>query len=216
MKEAERIFEYEVAYKGLQKGKDMNTDSMCKKTICQYFEKGKCRFGDKCFNHHEKLPLLDGTCNECLANSISSENTAGNIKSKSHKPRNKITENENPGKKPPMKTATDVINRIQWDEKLNPEFFTVGYLDRFVGIIENTFNSFDWNDITSLDPNTLAIPKHRIQYFKFNGKLVWEKNKRLDYVFGSTGSGITIVDVMKNIRNNNETAVETCKQNVEM
>ena len=33
-----------------------------------------------------------------------------------------------------MKTALDVIKRIQWDENLPAEYFTIGYLDRFEGI----------------------------------------------------------------------------------
>lgn len=49
-------------------------------------------------------------------------------------------------------------------------------------------------DVTSQDPNLLAIPKHRIQYFKFFDKIAWDKTKRLGLVFGSTGSGKTILD----------------------
>ena len=38
-------------------------------------------------------------------------------------------------KKVSMKTAEDVISRIQLDESLSAEHFTVGYLDRFIGKI---------------------------------------------------------------------------------
>ena len=40
------------------------------------------------------------------------------------------------GKKKSMKTATDVISRIMWDDALPTESFVVGYLDRFIGIME--------------------------------------------------------------------------------
>ena len=47
---------------------------------------------------------------------------------------NKNTENETEGraskKLASMKTATDVVSRILWDEQLHMEDFTVGYIDR--------------------------------------------------------------------------------------
>ena len=103
-------------------------------------------------------------------------------------------------KKPSMKTATDVIHRILWDDALPTEDFVIGYLDRFIGIIEKPFGAFSWEDIASVDLNVLAVPKHRIQYFKFQGVIVWDKSKRLDNMFGSTVSGgqvLTIMDVMQ-------------------
>jgi hypothetical protein len=43
----------------------------------------------------------------------------------------------------------------------------VGYLDRFKGVMEEPFSSFSWGeDLASLDWDTLAIPQHRIQYFR--------------------------------------------------
>ena len=100
-------------------------------------------------------------------------------------------------KKPPMKTASDVISRIQWDDQLDADHFIVGYLDRFTGIVEQLFTSFYWEDISGVDHHTLAIPRHRIQYFKYKDEVVWDKTQRLDNVFGSLGSGVTIVDVVE-------------------
>ena len=101
-------------------------------------------------------------------------------------------------KKQSMKTATDVIQRILWDESLPTEQFTVGYLDRFVGIVEKPFSSFSWEDIASVDYSTLAIPKHRIQYFKYKDMIIWDKRSRVDKVFGSVGTCDKIHDVMRN------------------
>ena len=101
-------------------------------------------------------------------------------------------------KKQSMKTATDVIQRILWDESLPTEKFTVGYLDRFVGIVEKPFSSFSWEDIASVDYSTLAIPKHRIQYFKYKDMIIWDKRSRVDKVFGSVGTCDKIHDVMRN------------------
>ncbi len=64
-----------------------------------------------------------------------------------------------------MKTAMDVIHRIQWDENLPEEFFIIGYLDRFKGIVEDNFQSFScWGDLPNAEYDALAIPQHRIQY----------------------------------------------------
>lgn len=103
---------------------------------------------------------------------------------------------EESGKKGSMKTAADVIKRIQWDSNLEPEAFTVGYLDRFTGLTEKSFSNFSWEDLASVDYTVLAIPKHRIQYFKYKDVIVWDKTKRLDNVFGSAGSKVTITDVI--------------------
>ena len=191
LEEAEQIFKYGGDSTTLEGPEESDKTIV---TICQYFLKGKCRFGEKCFNVHEKL-ANEVTTEDETENPL--EHPTENSKRKPQKQKGKIVESNKPGKKPPMKTATDVINRIQWDEKLKPEHFTVGYLDRFLGIVENLFTSFDWEDVTSVDPAILAIPKHRIQYFKYNNEVVWDKSKRLDCVFGSTGSGMTIIDVIE-------------------
>lgn len=100
-------------------------------------------------------------------------------------------------KKPPMKTAADVIKRIQWDKSIDKNDFIVGYMDRIVGLVEKAFTAFTWEDLASVDLFSLAIPQHRIQYFKYKTVKVWDKNDRLDNVFGSTGSKITIIDAIK-------------------
>ena len=65
-----------------------------------------------------------------------------------------------------MKTSLDVIKRILWDENLPSAHFSVGYIDRFVGIIDRPFDKFDWTNFNHLDPDASAIPRHRIVYFK--------------------------------------------------
>ena len=105
-------------------------------------------------------------------------------------------EGEEEGKKQPMRQATDVISRILWDPDLPSEEFTVGYLDRFVGIIEKPFSAFSWEDIASVGASVLAVPKHRIQYFKYRNEIVWDKRCQLDNFFGSRG-GKVIQEVLR-------------------
>eukprot|EP00042_Codosiga_hollandica_P013152 m.29924 g.29924 ORF g.29924 m.29924 type:complete len:209 (-) comp40794_c0_seq2:27-653(-) len=91
-------------------------------------------------------------------------------------------------KKAPMRTASDVIGRIRWDESIDRTRVIVGYIDRFVGIIEKTFNEFNWtDDLAALSHRAVAIPTHRIVYFKYVDTPIWDKRTRLDCVFGSTG-----------------------------
>jgi uncharacterized protein (UPF0248 family) len=116
-------------------------------------------------------------------------------------------------KKTSMKTAEDVISRIEWDDRLEKRFFRVGYIDRFVGLQEKSFTEFDFkvdlSTISDRHSNILAIPKHRIQYFKYNNEIIWDKDTRTDLMFGSTGNQETIYDVVKrheNLTENNHTS----------
>ena len=87
--------------------------------------------------------------------------------------------------------------RIKWDTKIDPGLISVGYLDRFIGTVESDFNRFDWDsDLASVGPKTLAIPEHRIKYFKYCDDIVWDKSKRFDAVFGSSGTKKTIHDLI--------------------
>ncbi len=105
--------------------------------------------------------------------------------------RSMVERDEQETKKQPMRQATDVISRILWDPDLPSEEFTVGYLDRFIGIMEKPFSAFSWEDLASVGANVLAVPKHRIQYFKYRTEIVWDKRSQVDNFFGSRG-GTTI------------------------
>ncbi|KAJ7372567.1 hypothetical protein OS493_017838 [Desmophyllum pertusum] len=64
---------------------------------------------------------------------------------------------------------------IQWDEELSPKDFIVGYLDRFIESSKK-FHRSVVEDLASVDHFVdLAIPRHRIQYFKYLGEIVWDK-----------------------------------------
>lgn len=108
-------------------------------------------------------------------------------------------------KKSSMKTADDIISRIEWDDRLDKRQFRVGYVDRFVGLQEKAFTDFDFkvdlSTISDRHSNILAIPKHRIQYFKYANEIIWDKETRTDLMFGSTGNQETIDDVIKRHEN---------------
>ncbi len=74
--------------------------------------------------------------------------------------------------------------------------FVVGYVDRFVGLQEKTFDDFSFKNFVDVDfeKQEFSVPQHRIQYFKWKGSVVWDKTVRMDYIFGSGNSKKTIFD----------------------
>nr|QBK87421.1 MAG: protein of unknown function DUF504 [Marseillevirus LCMAC201] len=60
---------------------------------------------------------------------------------------------------------------------------TIGYTDRFLGIIETSFNEFAIasEDLTS----DIYIPWHRVVYFKNDNEIVWDRKTKIDKVFDS-------------------------------
>ena len=81
---------------------------------CEFFKEGKCRFGSECHNLHE------GPVNSPNSPKISAKKPK---KSTSSADARKEVEKSSPKS---MKTALDVIKRIQWDEMLPAELFTIG------------------------------------------------------------------------------------------
>lgn len=143
---------------------------------CRFFLEGRCRFGARCRQPHPGAPAPPG------------RGAGGEAGS------------EAGAKKPPLRTAAAVIQRIRWDPRLDPADFAVGYADRFLGVREEPFAAFCWDEpLAALGPGVLAVPQHRVRYFRFRGRVVWDRASRLDLVFGSgsaAGRGPTILDAL--------------------
>lgn len=143
---------------------------------CRFFLEGRCRFGARCRQPHPGAPAPP---------SRGAGSEAGN---------------EAGAKKPPLRTAGAVIQRIRWDPRLDPADFAVGYADRFLGVREEPFAAFCWDEpLAALGPGVLAVPEHRVRYFRFRGRVVWDRASRTDLVFGSgsaAGRGPTILDAL--------------------
>ncbi|XP_068180884.1 leukocyte receptor cluster member 9 isoform X2 [Antennarius striatus] len=162
--------------------------------LCQFFLMGKCRFGQKCHFSHSN-PTLD----ESGAVSSDQDDKHRPDEVEKHKKKGKKAKTPKPkfegkevNKKPRMRTADDVISRIMWDPSVDASQFIVGYVDRFLGVLERPFNDFSW-DTNPSDcdyMSELALPRHRIQYFCYRGHRVWDRHTRTDRVFGSTGQSL--------------------------
>ncbi|KAL9642122.1 hypothetical protein ABK040_007127 [Willaertia magna] len=71
-------------------------------------------------------------------------------------------------------TSLAVLNRIKWDEKLNPYLneIVIGYLDRFEGLMNASITEFEQAE----------IPYHRIFLIYFRDRVIWDREKRIDNV----------------------------------
>ena len=72
---------------------------------------------------------------------------------------------------------------------------------------EEPFDRFShWGNLSSVavgtEENILAIPQHRIHYFKYRDTKIWDRGSRLDLVFGSTetsSDGFSLENVLDDI-----------------
>ncbi len=83
-----------------------------------------------------------------------------------------------------MMYILDLLNKIKWDQNLNPEEYTIIYLDR----INNTKKEIKFDKIKNFNNLTLIleseekeieIPLHRIREVKKQGKIIWKREKDL-------------------------------------
>ncbi|KAK3192591.1 hypothetical protein K4F52_001390 [Lecanicillium sp. MT-2017a] len=88
--------------------------------------------------------------------------------------------------KPPgmgkFRAATDVMNRLRWDNSMDASDYIVGFEDRFTGAQEKALAQWKTEQT-----DEEFIPQHRILYFKrkSDGVVVWERKTRVDKIFGS-------------------------------
>ncbi|EGD77092.1 hypothetical protein PTSG_07430 [Salpingoeca rosetta] len=96
-----------------------------------------------------------------------------------------------------MRPADDIIKRITWDSTISSSLVIVGYEDRFVGVKERAFDEFNWvDDLGALSHKAVAIPRHRIVYFKYRDTIIWDRPNRVDRVFGSAGTGVKLEETV--------------------
>ncbi|OJI97175.1 hypothetical protein ASPVEDRAFT_275963 [Aspergillus versicolor CBS 583.65] len=84
-----------------------------------------------------------------------------------------------------LRPASDILNRLVWDENYDSTDFVIGYEDRFEGRLEASVNSWKRE---STDEE--FIPQHRILYIKrkSDSEIVWDRRRRIDQIFKSGNS----------------------------
>eukprot|EP00566_Odontella_aurita_P012733 CAMPEP_0113547322 /NCGR_PEP_ID=MMETSP0015_2-20120614/12291_1 /TAXON_ID=2838 /ORGANISM="Odontella" /LENGTH=470 /DNA_ID=CAMNT_0000447863 /DNA_START=130 /DNA_END=1542 /DNA_ORIENTATION=+ /assembly_acc=CAM_ASM_000160 len=93
--------------------------------------------------------------------------------------------------------AKEVLRRIRWDGTLDQDAFAILHYDRVdEKIVETPFTASNDSIQGNEDLFVFALPEHRITGVKFKERVVWDKAKRIDCVFGSmNGNGETIDQV---------------------
>eukprot|EP01038_Epipyxis_sp_PR26KG_P015745 gene15745-21315_t len=93
-----------------------------------------------------------------------------------------------------LRPCRDVIERILWDGSLQAIDFSFVYLDRFDGECERYATDVNENVKGKERLLIKAIPEHRILRIKYKERVVWDKQLKLDNVFGS---GETMINNLK-------------------
>ncbi|KAL3780818.1 hypothetical protein ACHAWO_004464 [Cyclotella atomus] len=93
----------------------------------------------------------------------------------------------------------EILRRIQWDPTLNGNEFTIVHYDRVDNsVCETNFNAENDSISGKERQYVFALPEHRIQSVKYRERVVWDKEMRMDCVFGSmNGKGETIDRVIE-------------------
>ncbi|MDP2909116.1 MAG: DUF504 domain-containing protein [Nanoarchaeota archaeon] len=78
-----------------------------------------------------------------------------------------------------MVPVRDVLSRIRWDKKENPEDYEIAYIDR---VLQQEVK-IRFKDISEIEGNFMtvgeaSIPLHRIVKVYKKGKLVWERKAK--------------------------------------
>lgn len=75
-----------------------------------------------------------------------------------------------------MQTIKDLLNKIKWDKKENPEDYAIYYLDR----ITKRLKKIAYKDITDIEGTFMLvgesnIPLHRIKQVRKKGEVTWRR-----------------------------------------
>ena len=72
----------------------------------------------------------------------------------------------------------DILNKLKWDKNLNPETYTIIYLDNIIKR-ELSFKEIkNFNNLTltiEKEDNNIQIPLHKIREIKEGEKIIWKR-----------------------------------------
>lgn len=79
-------------------------------------------------------------------------------------------------RKNPLRSSKDIYDRLKWDAAFPVADVYIGYRDRMEGMKELPFADFRPGG---------RIPWDRVRYFRMGDKRIWDRDERIDLVFGS-------------------------------
>ena len=76
-----------------------------------------------------------------------------------------------------MQPIKELLNKIKWDKKENPEEYTIHYLDR----ITQKLKKIAYTDIEEIEGTFMLvgesnIPLHRIKQVRKKGEVIWSRH----------------------------------------
>jgi uncharacterized protein (UPF0248 family) len=90
--------------------------------------------------------------------------------------------------RPKFVPVSDVLRRFQYDSTLNPADFSILYYDRVQDqVLERKMDAPNDEIAGTARKFVDAIPDHRIQAIKYKERIVWDREKRTECVFGNGG-----------------------------
>lgn len=75
-----------------------------------------------------------------------------------------------------LRTSREVYHRIKWDPSFEENLYVIGVKERFAGMVEVPLVEFVPDG---------EIPWHRVWYFAKGRERVWDRESKLDHIFGS-------------------------------
>lgn len=77
-----------------------------------------------------------------------------------------------------MILINDLINKIKWDDRENPDEYELEYLDlnKLVKIAYTDIQKIDGSFmVLRIDGKETYVPLHRIKIVRKNGKIIWQR-----------------------------------------
>ena len=117
-------------------------------------------------------------------------------------------------KKEKLVPVSEVLRRIQWDHMLQMEDFRIVHYDRVEDkVMESPMDAPNTSIQGSATSLIDALPEHRIVGVKYKERIVWDREERVDLVFGNIDGGIyQIVQDYSNWKKQRDMAMEWNRQ----
>lgn len=145
-------------------------------------------------NRGESLPNLASLLGRGVRGLESRLAKLANVDSAAYKRLFTDGDNQEPTEKKKLVPAKQVLRRIQYDPMLTESDFCVLHYDRVEDVVKESPMDAPNHSVDSPETHfVLALPEHRVVAIKYKERIVWDRNKRIDRVFGNHENDINNV-----------------------